>query len=326
MSSIAYITDKQMIEYHRLNGNSTINFWRPSSSKRFTNFNPGDLLFFLAKGTENWLGEKGLVGYGRYTKLGQYSFNQMWQQYSTLNGYEDMASFKEAMLKMTKNKQIRGRYSCLELTDIVFFQAPVYLSEFGLKISKTIESYIYLDKDDPDMTSKILIKANEIGVDAWSSAVSRYAPASSVFEDDLNRHMLHLALNSLPNKANEKDKRRQTNLLKYYVQKHHLNAQWIDDRQQELCLIDNEGIRIITAVSCLKQHTKERLIYEIGKKYAVESSVTQIGGFCYTNLKYLVLVEEELNKDIQVLLELNDIETYVIVLPSKDASKSAQTL
>ncbi len=325
MSSIAYITDKQMIEYHRLNGNSTINFWRPSSSKRFTNFNPGDLLFFLAKGTENRQGEKGIIGYGRYTKPGQYSFNQMWQTYGTLNGYQDMPSFKEAMLKMTKNKQIRGRFSCLELTDIVFFQAPVYLSEFGVKISKTIESYIYLDKDDPDMTSKILIKANEIGVDAWSSAVSRYAPASSVFEDDLNRHILHLALNGLPNKANEKDKRRQTNILKHYIEHHQKDSLWIDDRQQEICLINNEGIRIITAISCLKQNQKERLIYEIGKKCAIESSVVQIAGFCYTNLKYHVLVEEKLSNDIQVLLELNEIDHTVITLPSKDTLKNART-
>jgi hypothetical protein len=325
MSSIAYITDKQMIEYHRLNGNSTINFWRPSSSKRFTNFNPGDLLFFLAKGTENRQGEKGLIGYGRYTKLGQYSFNQMWQTYGTLNGYEDVGSFKEAMLKMTKNKQIRGRYSCLELTDIVFFQAPVYLSEFGIKISKTIESYIYLDKEDPDMTSKILIKANEIGVDAWSSAVSRYAPASSVFEDDLNRHILHLALNSLPNQANEKDKRRQTNLLKTYISEVNQNAQWIDDRQQELCIINNEGIKIVTALSCLKQHLKERLIYEIGKKYAVESGVTHIGGFCYTSLKYEVLTEEKPSNDISVLLELNKIQNRVLSLPSKEGTKNART-
>jgi len=325
MSSIAYITDKQMIEYHRLNGNSTINFWRPSSSKRFTNFNPGDLLFFLAKGTENRHGEKGIIGYGRYTKLGQYSFNQMWQTYGTLNGYEDMPSFKDAMLKMTKNKQIRGRYSCLELTDIVFFQAPVYLSEFGVKISKTIESYIYLDKEDPDMTSKILIKANEIGVDAWSSAVSRYAPASSVFEDDLNRHILHLALNSLPSRANEKERRRQTNLLKHYIE-HHLNeSQWIDDRQQEICLINNEGIKIITAVSCLKQNLKERLIYEIGKKYAVESSVVHIAGFCYTNLSYEIMVEEKLSNDIHVLLELNEIKYQVVTLPTRDVTKNART-
>ena len=52
MSSIAYITDHQMIEYHRLNGNRIINFWKPSTMKKISDFNPGDYLFFLAKGTE----------------------------------------------------------------------------------------------------------------------------------------------------------------------------------------------------------------------------------------------------------------------------------
>ena len=52
MASIAYITDKKMIEYHRLNGNHSINFWKPSNTKKISDFHNGDLLFFLAKGTE----------------------------------------------------------------------------------------------------------------------------------------------------------------------------------------------------------------------------------------------------------------------------------
>ena len=34
MASIAYITDKKMIEYLRLNGNHSINFWKPSNTKK----------------------------------------------------------------------------------------------------------------------------------------------------------------------------------------------------------------------------------------------------------------------------------------------------
>lgn len=51
MGSIAYITDKNMMEYHRLHGNSVINFWKPSI-KSITDFKKGDMLFFLTKGTE----------------------------------------------------------------------------------------------------------------------------------------------------------------------------------------------------------------------------------------------------------------------------------
>lgn len=88
MASIAYITDRNMIEFHRLNGNRTMNFWRPSNSKKFTDFKPGDLLFFLAKGSERGRHrEKGIVGYGRFQKAHTLSFRQMWNVYGTENGY-----------------------------------------------------------------------------------------------------------------------------------------------------------------------------------------------------------------------------------------------
>ncbi len=57
MGSIAYITDKNMMEYHRLHGNSVINFWKPSI-KSITDFKKGDMLFFLTKGTERGKKEK----------------------------------------------------------------------------------------------------------------------------------------------------------------------------------------------------------------------------------------------------------------------------
>lgn len=50
MSSIAYTTDQEMIEYHRLCGNRDVNFWRLSARAGFTDFKRGDLLFFYAYG------------------------------------------------------------------------------------------------------------------------------------------------------------------------------------------------------------------------------------------------------------------------------------
>ena len=49
MSSIAYVTDRKMIDYHRLCGNTTMNFWRLSAGKEFTDFHRGDLLFFYTR-------------------------------------------------------------------------------------------------------------------------------------------------------------------------------------------------------------------------------------------------------------------------------------
>ena len=49
MSSIAYITDSKMLEMHRLNAHKTMNFWRLSNKINFSDFNKGDLVFFLSK-------------------------------------------------------------------------------------------------------------------------------------------------------------------------------------------------------------------------------------------------------------------------------------
>lgn len=51
MASIVHVTDKDMIEFHRLNGNDSFNFWRAGSKMKFTDFKVGDTLFFLAKGS-----------------------------------------------------------------------------------------------------------------------------------------------------------------------------------------------------------------------------------------------------------------------------------
>ena len=48
MASIVHVTDKDMIEFHRLNGNDSFNFWRAGSKMKFTDFKVGDTLFFLA--------------------------------------------------------------------------------------------------------------------------------------------------------------------------------------------------------------------------------------------------------------------------------------
>lgn len=170
MASIAYVTDKNMIEFHRLNGNHSINFWKPSTSKKISSLNSGDLLFFLAKGTEKGKRkEKGLLGYGKFQKSYTLTFSQMWTKYGVMNGYSSREALSDAITKVTKNHKIPDYLNCLLLEEVVFFQYPVYLSEIGMEISNRIESYIYIDKDDMLNTSKILELANDFGVDMWSS-------------------------------------------------------------------------------------------------------------------------------------------------------------
>ena len=167
MGSIAYITDKNMMEYHRLHGNSVINFWKPSI-KSITDFKKGDMLFFLTKGTERGKKrEKGILGYGHLRKQQNMGFTQMWNVYKTLSGYPDKESLKQAICKITKQEEVPELLSCMELENVIYFQYPIYLSEIGMKISNNIESFFYIDKEDIQNTGRLLHLASSIGTDMW---------------------------------------------------------------------------------------------------------------------------------------------------------------
>lgn len=307
MASIAYITDRHMIEFHRLNGNQTISFWRPSVGKRFTDFNHGDLLFFLAKGTEmKTTGEKGIIGYGRFDHSISYSFRQMWNHFESLNGYPDQKSFKDAILRVAKAKTLPANISSLILKDIVFFQAPVYLSEFGMKISNNLESFIYLDKEDPEMTVKILKKANEIGVDAWANAMSRSSRSSTVFEDDLARHVLQLHLQNFGSLSTEKETRKQSRILNEVVTKSK-HLQWLDARKQELIAFNEEGIELYFSIDCNKNQIMERVVYSFGKFSLIRKLAREIPNFIQ-KISFKLMIDHELPDNLLSLFKLDDVE------------------
>lgn len=188
MSSIAYATDEKMIEYHRLCGNRTINFWRLSSKKDFTDFHKGDLLFFYAKSQHSK--EKGFVGYAHYVTVNRLSLRQMWKRYGTLNGYDTEEHLKEAISRAAKNRPIPDRMNCLYLDDVVFFMTPVYPSSVHSKINRTLESYAYLDQENPQMTMRILKQAEINGIDIWSA--SQTAEPVNIFKKDELRHQMAL--------------------------------------------------------------------------------------------------------------------------------------
>ena len=95
MSSIAYVTDQEMIEFHRLCGNSDVNFWRLSARAGFSDFKHGDLLFFYAYGQTKR--KKGFVGYAHFEGTSRLTLDQMWKRYGTRNGYADRKRLKEAI-------------------------------------------------------------------------------------------------------------------------------------------------------------------------------------------------------------------------------------
>ena len=197
MASIAYITDKNMIEFHRLNGNHTMNFWRLSGQRKFTHFSKGDYLFFLAKGSEHRITrEKGVIGYGKLEFTKTMTFTQMWNQYGTLNGFKTKEEFRETVLKVSKSKTIPKSMHSLFLKEIIFFNYPLYLSEIGIHVSANLESFTYLDRDGVSATTKILKKAQMIGIDQWQFAMDDQLNVQ-IFKKDLQNHVLSEQINSV---------------------------------------------------------------------------------------------------------------------------------
>lgn len=186
MSSIAYVTDESMLEYHRLCRNRAILFWRLSSKRKFTDFRKGDLLFFFARPRTGR--KKGLIGYAHFDSIVRLSLKQMWSQYGQFTGYDEESLLREVIEKASKGGTIPRQMSCLYLTDVVFFLSPIYPEEVGLDIPSNLESYCYLDRSDPGITVKILKKAEERGLDLWSAANS--VSPEIIFSNDEIKHQL----------------------------------------------------------------------------------------------------------------------------------------
>ncbi|MBQ1447840.1 MAG: hypothetical protein IIZ11_00720 [Erysipelotrichaceae bacterium] len=165
MSSIAYISDAKMLEFHRLQNNRKMNFWR-LNNKGFTDFCQGEFIFFLSKDRRMMRNrEKGIIGYGTLEGIDSLSVRKMWNKYGSYNGYGSYEEFSETLNKLSDKGETPKKISSLVVGDVVFFQGPIYLSEFDYNISRNIESYIYLEDK---VTVSILKKASEIGLDVWT--------------------------------------------------------------------------------------------------------------------------------------------------------------
>ncbi len=180
MGAIAYITDSKMLELHRLNAHSTMNFWRLSSKTNFRDFDIGDLVFFLSKDkAHKKKNEKGIVGFGRLEAIHQSSIRTMWKNFGIYNGYNTLEEFTKAISRVNKAEELPKKISSLYLVNVSFFQAPIYLSECGMEISSNVESYIYLKPEE--IALKILDYAKDYQ-DLWTSSADH---ASSIEEEKL---------------------------------------------------------------------------------------------------------------------------------------------
>lgn len=276
MASIAYITDHEMIEYHRLNGNKYINFWKPSNSKKFSEFHQGDYLFFLAKGTEKGKQkEKGIVGYGKFEKSYTMKFPVMWNKYKTMNGYPTKERLKEAIQKVTKDHKVPELLNCLELSGVTFFQYPIYLSELGIQISNRIESYIYLDKEGTAISTKILEKADTFGIDLWYSMLQTEQDNQILLDAQLSTiHSIYDRMKDTEQKPSELKKNM---MLANEYQKSHSNCIKIAGSKTEFVEIVNGVPNIIIPCWIQTKELNSKIQYLIGHYQLYQMYLKQEG-------------------------------------------------
>ena len=238
MSAIAYVTDSKMLELHRLNRHKTMNFWRLSTNISFSAFHEDDLVFFLSKDKEHRKkDEKGIVGFGRLKKMSVASIKTMWERYGIYNGYQTLEDFKQAILKVAKDKKLPKKISSFYLENVTFFQ-PVYLSECGVDLSNKVESYIYLK--DPEVVRKLLALAKHSG-DLWTGT-SEDQEAIAEEEKRFELFTIHEEIKDIG--QDEKTQKKAVKVLKKYMEEHP-EYRPLYDSTNELYRINSDLIEVV---------------------------------------------------------------------------------
>ncbi|MBR3841280.1 MAG: hypothetical protein IKM20_09105 [Erysipelotrichales bacterium] len=310
MSSIAYVTERKMIEYHRVNGNRSLNFWRPSASIRFSDFHKGDLLFFLAKGTEKGKGasrEKGIVGYGKYVDGEILTPSLAWKRYQTKNGYSTKDEFFDVIMKASKDKELPENISCLHLSDVVFFQAPIYLSEIGIQISNNVESYIYLDKDDDTATIQILEKAKDVGIDLWSLSFDDHEE-ENVFEYAQKYEVVGRICSFLNDeKMSEREEKQLYKVsYKYLIEHENDDLDFVKGSKIDLCSITPNGIKIYAPLVYTNKDKNQRIQRVIGKLLSYKA-LLEIDPYSKGNIEVHAITDSELEEGLVLWMETSGV-------------------
>lgn len=197
MSSIAYNTDSSMIEFHRLNGSQTMVFWR-FSLRQFARFSNGDLVFFIDKRYKHPVtSEKGIIGYGRCTDLRNSSVKKLYDKHQSNTGYRTYQEFTEAIRHFRKNDhRLPSQIQAIKLDNVLFFQTPIFLSEVGMDLSGSLESFTYLEKDGRDLSPEILKIAREVGIDEWMISQNEMIDSRDI-DNDIYHQKIRNKLSSL---------------------------------------------------------------------------------------------------------------------------------
>ena len=223
-----------MLQLHRLNNHKTMNFWRLSNNNNFSDFAIGDLVFFLSKDKEHRKdNEKGIVGFGRLSNISLASLKTMWNRYGDLNGYRTYDEFKDAIVRVSKDKKHPGKISAFYLENVCFFQ-PIYLSECGMQISSNVESYIYLKDETVIRLLDLAGRSQDLWSDQGDSAI-------------IEMEKLRFALNSAHRQIgditlDEKQQRRAKKVLNTFAEE---GYSFLDDAGSEVYRIRDGHIDLI---------------------------------------------------------------------------------
>lgn len=297
MSSIAYVTDAKMLEYHRLCRHRTILFWRLSSKRKITDFRKGDLLFFYSKPVHGR--KKGLIGYAHYDSTKRLSLKQMWKQYGEETGYGTEEILREAIQKAARASKVEvpAQMRCLYLTDVVFFLTPVYPDEVGITIPTNLESYTYLDKDDPKITVKILEKARRHGIDLWSADPD--VSPDEIFRNDVTRHQLAVISSLIGKEAgSKKEKTAAHNLAKERI----LQKNWEMIRGSRTDCLSMDKNKVVIAIPFVFQSNDRDLrVRELIGKITIYRILTSKYGF-ERKVKFDVMYEKP-SDDVKEMVE-----------------------
>ncbi len=300
MSSIAYVTDQKMIEYHRLCGSRDINFWRLSSRAGFSSFHKGDLLFFYARGLHGK--KKGLVGYAHYQGIHTMTLKQMWNRYGTQNGYDSLKDMQEAVEKAARDHKVPEKMTSLYLTDVVFFVTPVYPKDVGITINDKLESYTYLDREDPDITVRILREAEKSGIDVWSASQSD--EPEYIFQADELRHQLQLICSEMGREPlGSTELSRAKKLTREFAQKE--QYEMIRGSVTDCFMTDGKTLKIAVPFVYMAKNSRQRMKELLGKITWYKTRI-KTEGIRVDKTEFIVLSEEEQPLTETLLKEINE--------------------
>ena len=280
--------------------------------KKISNLKQGDLLFFLAKGTERGKQkEKGLMGYGKFQKSYTMSFQAMWSKYEIQNGYATRDGLEEAICKVTKNHRLPNMLNCLQLEEVVFFQYPIYLSEIGMQVSNKLESYLYIDKEDLYNTDKILKIANQFGVDVWSKVFEQEHTHN--FKKDAQIQIIHNIYEVIKsNYYSTYEEARLAHFIQDY-QKHHTNTQAIRNSKTEFIEIREDRLWICLPCLINASEIQKKLQYIIGH-YMLYSSYIKNSGY-EKEIQPFIIFDKEIDEELKRHLHNLQINYQVISTP-----------